>query len=193
MSFLDLPREARNLIYDALLCPPDGVYLQSDAHSWAWASSNRYGDSEEDEEEDDDSTDISQREKRSPTASAAIPVSTAIFYVSHLIQQEASQVFQGFNRFTYESAYTALEYLENPRPSFRHYIKDLAFTRRSTCADDGDPTQIWEPLCEFINRHMLLKSVTIQVPRDRSYGTDKIKEAREAPDSEWYYWPALGF
>lgn len=93
MSFLDLSREARNLIYDALLCPPDGVYLQSDAHSWAWASSNRYGDSEEDEEEDDDSKDISQREKRSPTASAAIPVSTAIFYVSHLIQQEASQVF----------------------------------------------------------------------------------------------------
>ena len=166
ISFLGLSPEVRNFIYHALLCPPDGVYLQSDAHRWAWATSNRFGDSEEYEEKDDDGKHISQPEKKSPTASAAIPVSTAIFYVSHQIQQEASHVFYGFNRFTFDSAYTALEFLECPRPSFRHYIKNIAFTRRSICADDGDCTQSWEPLCEFINRHMLLKSVTIKVPRD---------------------------
>ena len=91
MSFLGLSREARNFIHHALLCPPDGVYLQSDAHRWAWASSNRYGDSGEDEEEEDDGKDISQREKRSPTAPAAIPVSTAIFYVSHQIHKRQAK------------------------------------------------------------------------------------------------------
>ena len=83
-----------------------------------------------------------------------------------------------------------LEFTESPRPSFRHYIKDVAFTRRSTCADDGDCKQFWEPLRESINHHMPLKYVTDQLPPDRSHGIDQTKEAREAPDSEWYWWAA---
>ena len=123
--------------------------------------------------------------------SAITPLPTAIFYVNKQIREEASEVFYGFNRFTFESSpRAALHFLKGLRPSRRRYIKNLGFTRRSTAADDHDCTYPWHSLCDFITLHMSVNSVTIQVPRHRWLKIDETKPAKEAPNTGWYWWPA---
>lgn len=203
MSFSDLSREVRNLIYHELLSPPDGVNLHT---NWARLFTyERYSDSHEKEEEDlDEGKDKTVDNKdeglkatdrwgnSNSDASAVIPAPTAIFYVSHQIRQEASEVFYGSNRFTFDtSPRTALKFLKCLRPSFGRYIKSIGFTRMATSADDADCRACWEPLLAFISCRMSLNSVTVQVPRDNSHAIDKTKEIKQAPNPEWYWWPAL--
>ena len=209
MSFSDLSREVRNIIYLELLCPPDGVNLQND---WdrrtrnaeeAWYNFDGHSDSHEDDEDLDEGKGKKVNDKgeglkatdrwgnSDSDASAVTPVPTAIFYVSHQIRQEASEVFYGSNRFTFDtSPRTALNFLECLRPSFGRMIKHIGFTSWATSADDGDCRDGWEPLVGFISRRMSLNSVTVQVPRDNSHGIDKTKEIKQAPNPEWYWWPA---
>ncbi|KAF6220023.1 hypothetical protein HO133_003848 [Letharia lupina] len=200
MSFSNLSRELRGLIYHALLCPPDGVrlHLKSEAlmrKNEATKTFYETGESEEEEEDEneevDDGKDVKICGNSNSSASAVTPVPTAIFYGSRQIGQEATEVFYSFNRFTFDTdAQTALKFLHCLRPSFRRRIKNIGFTRRSTCADDGDCTQFWNPLSNSIARHMSLHSVTVQVPRDPTHGIDHTKEVRQPPNSEWYWWPA---
>lgn len=59
MSFSDLAREIRDLIYHGLLCSPEGVYLHHDCNrqkkmvvGGAWCNFDAYSDSDVDKEED---------------------------------------------------------------------------------------------------------------------------------------------
>ena len=219
MSFSDLSRELRNIIYLELLCPPDGVHLQhvdwdrrmrkfeADVFSSIYRGDN---DSEENENENGDLNvgmesnkvegwDEGEMigwweegwEKSKLDLSAIIPLPTAIFYVNNQIREEASEVFFAFNRFTFESSARAtLHFLKGLPPCHRRRIKDLGFTRRSTAADDYDCTYSWISLCDFIMHHMSINSVTIQVPRHRWLEIDETKPAKEAPNTGWYWWPA---
>ena len=68
--------------------------------------------------------------------SAIIPSSTAIFSVNNQLREEASEVFYGFNRFTFESsARAALHFLEGLRPSSRRHLKHIGFKRPSEAAE----------------------------------------------------------
>lgn len=209
MSFSDLSREVRNIIYHELLCPPDGVYLHYDSDrpismaEGACYNFDGYSDRDEDDEDIDEGKGKKVNDKgeglkatnrwgnSSSDASAVNPLPTAIFHVSHQVRQEASEVFYGSNRFTFNtSPRTALKFLECLRPSFGRMIKNIGFTSWATSADDDDCRGCWEPLVDFISRRMSLKSVTVQVPRDDSHGIDKTKDIKQAPDPEWYLWPA---
>lgn len=184
MSFFGLSREIRNLIYHAVLCPPDGVRLDSRVER-RWRNPKP-----DDEDEDEDEGEEVER-SRKPDISALIPVPTAIFYVNHQVRQEATEAFYGFNRFTFDTdTHAALNFLKCIRSSSRRHIKDIGFTRRSTCADDAGCTEFWEPLCTFIFRCTSICSVTIQVPRDCNHGIDEAKESSRAPNGEFYWWPA---
>ena len=217
MSFSDLSRELRNIVYHGFLCPPDGVHLQH----VDWDRRMRkfkadvfsiidpgHDSSEEDENDDLDGAmqgnaleewDESEMiylwpemwEKSSFDLSTLIPLPTAIFYLNKQIREEASEVFYGCNRFTFgSSAGAALGFLKGLRPSSRRHIKNLGFTRRSTAADDQDCTGSWGFLCDFIIHHMSINSVTIQAPRHRWLKIDESKPSRESPNIEWYWWPA---
>lgn len=209
MSFSGLSREVRDLIYHALLCPPDGVQIHSDFTRWmkkveaTKTTSHSYDnsggdpdkhvdDSGEEHGKEGNGTEIDRWGNSNSLASSDVPVPTAIFYVNHQIRQEATEVFYSFNRFTFDSdARSALKFLKGLRPSFRRQIRDIAFARESTSADDNDCRAFWDPLSTFIGSHMSLCSVTIQVPRDINHEIDETKEARPAPDEEWYWWPAV--
>ena len=214
MSFSDLSREIRNIIYHELLCPPDGVHLQH--VDWdrrmrkfkadVFPSIDRCNDNIEEDENDDlnvgietnqveewDEIEMIDRweerwEMSKLDLSAIISSPTAIFYVNNQIREEASEVFYGFNRFTFESsARAALHFLKALPPSCRRHIRNLGFTRRSTAADDYDCTYSWRSLCDFIIHHMSVNSVTVQVPRHRWLEIDETKPAEEAPNTGWYW------
>lgn len=215
MSFSDLPRELRDIIYHELLCPPDGIHLQH----VDWDRRMRrfkadvfsiidHGDDngEEDEKNDlnvgtegnqvkewDESQLIDLYPERWQMSnldlSAITPLPTAIFYVNSQIREEASEVFYRYNRFTFESsARAALHFLKGLRPSSRRHIKNLGITRRSTAADYNWKDS-WGSLCDFIVHHMSINSVTIQAPRERWLKIDKTKPAKKAPYRGWYSWP----
>ena len=217
MSFADLSRELRNIVYRGLLCPPDGVHLQHldrDSQMKKFKadvfSTDGPGDDSSEEDENDDLDGAMQGnefegwdesemiclwpelwEKSSLALSTVIPLPTAIFYVNKQIREEASEVFYSFNRFTFgSSARAALHFLKALRTSSRRRIKNLGFTRRSTAADDQDCTGSWGSLCDFIIHHMSINSVTIQAPRHRWLEIDKSKPAKETPNTGWYWWPA---
>lgn len=180
MSFSSLSREIRDLIYHALLCPPDGVHLHSDYK-------RRMGNGA-----------VAKTTSRSINGyyytrkGAYEHVPPAIFCVNHQISQEVSEVFYRFNRFTFDShARAALKFLKCLRPSSRQRIRDIAFACKSTSAKESDNTHFWEAVSEFIARHMSLRSVTIEVPHGYNYELDSTKEARPAPDENWYWWPAV--
>lgn len=146
---------------------------------------------EEDSEEGNDGKDIGRRRNNKSDASTVVPVPIAIFYVNHQIKQEATEVFYRFNRFTFDSdVLTAFDFLRGLHPSSRRQLKDIAFTSWSTCADDANNREFWDPLSTFIECDMSLCSVTVQVPRGYTCGVDKTKEVRDPPDPEWYWWPA---
>ena len=209
MSFSGLSREVRDLIYHALLCPSDGVLVKSDFKRWmrkeeaAKTTSHGYDnsggnadkhvdDSRGEHGKDGSGTEIDRWGNSNSLASAVVPVPTAIFYVNHQIRQEATEVFYSFNRFTFDdNARTAVGFLGGLRPSSRRRIRDIGFARESTSADDNDCRAFWDPLSTFIGCHMSLRSVTIQVPHDINHEIDETKEARPAPDEEWYWWPAV--
>lgn len=133
--------------------------------------------------EEDDCKNTDRWRNSHPPASAVIPVSTAIFYVNHQIRQEATEVFYGFNRFTFDAdARTALRFLKSLPSSSRRRVNDVGFARRSTCADDSDCMEFWDPVSTFVARYMSLQSVTIQVPHDCNCETDSTKEVRQAPN-----------
>ena len=217
MSFSDLSRELRNIIYYELLCPPDGVHLQRVAWDRQMGkfkadafSTIDHGDDESEEDGKDDLSvgtegnevkELDESEmiclwpKRGEMSyldlSAITPLPTAIFYVNHEIRKEANEVFYPHNRFTFDtSARAALHFLKGLRPSFRRHIKNLGFTRESTAADDRACTESWSSLCDFIIHHMSIDSVTIQVPRQQWLEIDKTKPAKDALGGEWYLWPA---
>lgn len=171
MSFSALSREVRNLIYRALLCPPDGIRLRDSLELRLDKPDDEYDDDDEDEGH----------------MVSIIPVGTSIFHVNRQIGQEATEILYGFNRFTFRAhPGEAMEFLKDlPSGSLRQ-IKNIGFTRRATCADDGDCKDYWEPLCDFITSHMHLSSVTIEVPWEPGQGT----RVRGVLDGEWYWWPA---
>ena len=207
MSFSDLSRELRNIIYKELLCPPNGVYLHHDSHRWvrmAWFTSYGYSDSDVDEDGDLDEGKEKKGDERGghrkgadrwgnsdSAASAAIPVPTAIFYVSHQFRQEASEVFYGFNRFTFDTNIrTALKFLKCLRPSFRRYIKNIGFTAMSTATKNDDCGELWKHLSNFLTRGMSLNSVTVQVPQHNRYRMDYTSNFNWTLDSDCCWWPA---
>ena len=134
MSFSDLPRELRNIIYHEVLCPPDGIHLQH--LDWdrrmrkfktdVLSGIHRNHDNSEEAENHDLDVGIEmsevkkcyqgesidwweeRREERWEMSdldlSAITPLPTALFYLNHQIRQEASEVFYRFNRFTFESS-----------------------------------------------------------------------------------------
>ena len=217
MSFSGLPRELRNIIFQKLLCPPDGVHLQhvdrdprmrkfkADVFSIIDHGDDNSEEDEEDHldsgieknepEEWDESKMISLWQERWQMSnldlSTVTSLPTAIFYVNHQIREEASEVFYGGNRFTFAtSARAALHFLKSLRPNYRRDIRNLGFTRRSTVAGDHDCTISWSPLCDFIIHHMSINSVTIQAPRHPWLEIDKTKPAEDAPNTGRYWWPA---
>ena len=127
MSFSDLSLELRNIVYHQLLCLPDGVHLQH--VDWerrmrkfktdVFSNIHRGSDNNEDDENDDvdvgmkpneveewDEIEMIDRweerwEMSKLDLSAITPLPTAIFYGSKQIREEASEVFYGFNRFTF--------------------------------------------------------------------------------------------
>lgn len=186
MAFSALSLDIRNLIYHALLCPPDGVLLHHSDECWTQKEED-----EEDWEFNWEGGDFKRRGFSYADASAVTSIPTAIFSVNRQIRQEATDVFYGFNRFTFENdARTTLKFLKDLRPSFRRRIKHIGFPHWSTSANDHSGTEYWAPLHDFIIHHMHVISVTIQVPRDLVHGIDEAKEARPAPDPEWYWWHA---
>ena len=217
MSFSDLSRELRNIIYHGVLCPPDGVHLQhvdwdrrtrkfkadvfsiiDSGHDSSEEDGNNNRDTGMDGDQVED-LDLSEMrclwpdmwEISSLDLSAIVPAPTAIFYVNKQIRQEATEVFYAFNRFTFNSsARAALHFLKSLPPSRRQRIKNLGFTRRSAAADDYDCTYSWSALCDLIIQHMSINSVTIQAPRHRRPENDETKPAKEAPYTKWYWWPA---
>ena len=209
MSFSSLSREVRDLIYHALLCPLDGVKLHSDFKRWAKrgeaAKTTSHGCNNSGEDADEhvrgsgeehgkahSGKEIDRWGNSNSHASAVIAVPTAIFYVNHQIRQEATEVFYGSNRFTFDSnAGDILEFLKGLRPSSRQRIKHIGFAGGSMCADGYDCKRFWDPLSTFIGRHMSLRSVTIRRPHDIDHEIDETKEARPAPNEGWYWWPAV--
>lgn len=190
MALLNLSLELRNKIYRELLCPPKGIHLHYDMER-CWRQeeeANLKGDSTEDADSEDEEYDENKFDK----ASSVTPHPIAILYTNHQVSHEASQVLYGLNRFTFDtSAAVAVRFLKNlPQKSLR-CIKDLGFGRRSTSADDGDCTEHWQPLCDFISQHMHLTSLTIQIPRDTNYEVDESKEVIRPPNGEWFWWPAV--
>ena len=205
MSFSDLSREVRDLIYHALLCPSDGIGIHlSEKYRMrklrgVQTSSDGYTDSwdyREEEEEEGDEGDGDANSDRwgnsNSDASAVTPVPTAIFSVSRQIRQEAIEVFYGCNRFTFDnSADITLRFLKCLRPSSRRRIKHIGFAGWSTCGDESAFADWWHILCKFICRHMSLHTVTFLVPRDSVYGIDETQEARRAPHDDWYMWSVV--
>ena len=205
MSFSDISREVRDLIYHALLCPSDGIgihlsekyrmrKLRSVQTSYdSYTDSWDYREEEEEEGEEGDGDATSDRWGNSNSdASAVAPVPTAIFSVSRQIRQEAIEVFYGCNRFTFDnSADITLRFLKCLRPSSRRRIKHIGFAGWSTCGDEAAFADWWHILCKFICRRMSLHTVTFLVPRDSVYGIDKTKEARRAPHDDWFMWSAV--
>ena len=205
MSFSDLSREVRDLIYHALLCPSDGIAISLGEKSrmrklrGVQTSSDGYTDSwdyreeeDEEQEEGDGDADSDRWGNSNSDASAVTPVHTAIFSVSRQIRQEAIEVFYGCNRFTFESsADITLRFLKCLRPSSRRRIKHIGFAGWSTCGDDSAFADWWHILCRFICRHMSLHTVTFVVPRDSVYGIDETKEAGRAPHDDWYMWSVV--
>ena len=205
MSFSDLSREVRDLIFHALLCPSDGIAIHlsekyrmrklrgvqtgSDGYTDSWD----YRDEEEEEGDKGDGDASSDRWGNSNSdASAVTPVPTAIFSVSRQIRQEAIEVFYGCNRFTFDnSADITLRFLKCLRPSSRRRIKHIGFAGWSTCGDESAFAEWWHILGNFICRHMSLNTVTFLVPRDSDYGIDETKEARRAPHDDWYMWSVV--
>ena len=205
MSFSDLSREVRDLIYHSLLCPSDGISIQlseksrirnlpgaqtsSDGYTDSW----NYSEEEQDERDEGDEDANSDRWGNSNSdASAVNPVPTSIFSVSRQIRQEAIEVFYGCNRFTFDnSADITLRFLKCLRPSSRRQIKHIGFAGWSTCGDESAFADWWHILCKFICHHMSLHTVTFLVPRDSVYGIDETMEARRAPHDDWYLWSAV--
>ena len=217
MSFSDLSRELRNIIYNELLYLPDGVNLQHiDWHrrmrmyrADVFSTIDR-GDESHEEDVNGDLYDGMERsevdggvesemiegweerwEMTNLDLTAITPLPIAIFYVNSQIREEASEVFYKINRFIFHSsARAALHFLKALRPSRRRHIKNLGFTHRSTITDDCDCSCYWDSLCDFIFHHMSINSVTIQVPRHRWLKIDETKPAQEAPKLGRYWWPA---
>ena len=216
MSFSDLSRELRNMIYNELLYLPDGVHLQhvdwhrrmrmhqADVFSTiVRGDDNNEGDEngvlndgmERNEDQERDESKMNGRWEENWEINLALtaitPLPIAILYVNKQIREEASEVFYRLNRFTFgSSARAALHFLKALRPSRRRHIKNLGFTRRSTATDDCDCTCYWSSLCDFIIHHMSINSVTIQVPRHRWIKIDETKPAIEAPKMGRYWWSA---
>ena len=205
MSFSDLSREVRDLIYHALLCPSDGIRIHLDekyrmrklggvqTSSDGYTDSWNYREEEDEEQEEGDGDAYSDSWGNSNSdASAVTPVPTAILNVSRQIRQEAIEVFYGCNRFTFDnSADITLRFLKCLRPSSRRRIKHIGFAGWSTCGDESAFADWWHILCRFICRHMSLYTVTFQVPRDSVYGIDETKEARRVPHDDWYMWSVV--
>ena len=199
MSFSDLPRELRNMIYRGVLCPPDGVHLRHlDEHRRTRKFKADAG-MEGSQIKDLNAREmihlwpdmLSMWEMSSWHLSASAPVSTAIFYVNQQIRQEATEVFDAFNRFTFESsARAALHFLQSLPPSRRQHIKNLGFSRRSIAADDSDCMRSWGSLCDFIIHRMSVNSLTVQALRHHWLQIDETKPTEQAPNTGWYWWPA---
>lgn len=205
MSFSDLSREVRDLIYHALLCPSEGIGIHlsekyrmrklrgtqtsSDGYTDSWD----YREEEEKEGDEGDGNANSDRWGNSNSdASAVTPVHTAVFSVSRQMRQEAIEVFYACNRFTFDnSADITLRFLKCLRPSSRRRIKHIGFAGWSTCGDESAFAEWWHILCKFICRHMSLHTVTFLVPRDSVYGIDETKEARRAPHDDWFMWSVV--
>ena len=187
MSFSSLSREIRDLIYRALLCPPDGVHLRPNYKRWMRrklaAKTASHGTHGHDRTWNEADEHVDNPREESPTA---------IFCVNHQIGQEATEVYYRFNRFTFDSdVRSALKFLKGIHPSFRGRVRDIGFARRSTSAKNSDNRDFWDSASTFIARHMALRSVTIDVPYGCNYGIDRTKKARPAPDENWYWWPAV--
>lgn len=175
MSFSTLSREVRDLIYQALLCPPDGVRLHlSQRHRWRKyvlfknpfpggidSGKDKEGEGEEEKEDEEGVGDSERWGTNNSDAVAATPVPTAIFSVDRQIRQEATEIFYGFNRFTFDtSADITLTFLKGLRPSSRRRIKHIGFAGWSTCGDEEVFADLWHSLCRLIFHHMSLRSVT---------------------------------
>lgn len=99
-------------------------------------------DSGEEYGEEADGKDLDRWGTSNSRASAVIPVPTAIFYVNHQIRQEATEVFYGFNRFTFDNdARTALKFLKAPAPAL----------------DDASKTSV-SPACQLAPTTMTAKN-----------------------------------
>ena len=205
MSFSDLSREVRDLIYHALLCPPDGIGIHlsekyrmrklREGHTGSDGYTDSWDYKEEEEEEGDEGDGDANYDhwgNSNSDASAVTPVPTAIFSVSRQIRQEAIEVFYGCNRFTFDnSADITLRFLKCLRPSSRRRINHIGFAGWSTCGDEAAFAEWWKILGKFICRHMSLHTVTFLVPRDSGYGIDEAKEARRAPHDDWFMWSVV--
>ena len=209
MSFSELPGELRNQIYHELLCPPDGVHLHVDRRfrdrmSRAKSDSVSHADSKKEEASNNGSGDGKHQNKEkvkkkeesflgcvhsSSDVSPTIPVPTAIFYVSRQTRKEASEIFYGCNRFTFDSGVcVARDFLKCLPRSFRRCIRHIGLmdpdavvaTNRQYCSVS------WGPLEHFVSRHMSVKSVTVQVSRGSSWMMNARKPAAKRRLNSWW-------
>ena len=141
MSFFTLPRELRNLVYHALLCPPDGVRIHSDNErvmkkmQAGWANPDGFELKEDDYDDEEkakykeDHLGLGPLENHLQEGYAVTPVPTAIFHVNHQVKQEATEVFYGYNRFTFNMAPRfVINFLKSLPSNSRRLIKEIGFT-----------------------------------------------------------------
>ncbi len=191
MAFLQLSRELRDNIYQALLCPPQGVHLHPDPER----SSREREEAELNGEYDDSDNDLecdSYGGDKFDRAYSVSPIPVAILGTNRQLYAEVSPVLYGSNRFTFNGTPNiALRFLKRLPPALRSHIKHLSFTKRATAADDADCTEFWNPLRDFISQHMQITSVTIQLPHDQNRKINKNKASLPSPNVEWFWWPAV--
>lgn len=200
------------MIYRELLCPPRGICLDGDQEVLFFlrqsARLRKYYVGDDGGDEDDDKVDNEEDENKGyddednakwvrlvSVISDSITtndIQNAILYVNRDISHEASMIFYGSNRFTFEILpKDIIRCLKSLPPALRRQIKNLGFARPSVGADDPDPMEPWPLLQKFINRRMQLKTVTIQIPYDSTIEIDQGKEMRTQIHVLRYWWPAV--
>lgn len=204
MSLLGLPLEIRELIYQELLCPSQGIYSKHGGFKRYLRANNiqRYNQQEEiiqwqrtlrDDEENPEEL------KKSPIgaedlgdAIAIPPIPTSIMYVNRQISEEASRILYRRNRFRFDVApVLILKFLRDPQNIMKTIIVDIGLEDWATASDSESMVQWWTRLFTFLRKHMHINKVTIKIPHDLYHEINKDKFWEPGPRSNMFGWWAV--
>lgn len=201
MSLLGLPLEIRELIYQELLCPSQGIYLKHGGFKRYLRTNNiqRYNQQEEiirwqrtlrdDEKNPEELKESPIGAEDLGDAIAVPPSATSITYVNRQISEEASRILYRRNRFRFDVApVLILKFLKDPDNTLKQHIVEIGLEDWATASDSESMVQWWTRLFTFLRKRMHINTVTIKVPHDMYQKINKDKYWEQGPRSNLFGW-----